>query len=293
MAKIREIKTKIHSIKNTQKITRAMEMVAASKMRKTQQRMMASRPYAEKMLQVIQHIATASLEYRHPFLIERPLKRAGYIIVSSDSGLCGGLNNNLFRTVIKDMAKRSQQGVEIDLGLIGVKAETFFHIYGGNIVAVATHLGDMPTINDLLGVMKAMLDHYRDGKIDAIYLCFNTFVSTMLQQPTIHSLLPLISTSGELTPGSAGAAERWDYIYEPDAKQLLDLTLTRYIESQVYQAVLENVACKQAAQMIAMKNATDNANEIMDRLKLAYHKARQATITQELAEIVAGTEALE
>lgn len=297
MAGSREIKTKINTVKNTQKITRAMEMVAASKMRKAQQRMQATRPYAEKIREVIKHIAEAQPEYKHPFLVQRQEKHIGYIIVSSDGGLCGGLNNNLFRDTLRHMKQKSQAGIKNDLCLIGAKAEIFFKRFGGNVVAEASHLGEKPKLIDLVGVVKTLLDSYREEKLDAIYLCFNTFVNTMVQQPTIIRLLPSLSGEEETAGVKAEvdkekAAHHWDYIYEPDAKKLLDLTLTRYVESQVYQAVVENVACKQAAQMLAMKNATDNAGEIIDQLKLAYNKARQSAITQELAEIVAGAEAV-
>jgi F-type H+-transporting ATPase subunit gamma len=296
MAGSREIKTKINTVKNTQKITRAMEMVAASKMRKAQQRMQATRPYAEKIREVIQHVAEAQPEYKHPFLVQREEKRIGYIVVSSDGGLCGGLNNNLFRDVLRHMQKKSQSGIKNDLCLIGAKAEIFFKRFGGHVVARASHLGEKPKLIDLVGVVKTLLDSYREEKIDAIYLCFNTFVNTMIQKPTITRLLPSLSdgegVAKDKQKESDNKKHHWDYIYEPDAKKLLDLTLTRYVESQVYQSVVENVACKQAAQMLAMKSATDNAGEIIDQLKLAYNKARQSAITQELAEIVAGAEAV-
>lgn len=291
MANSREIKTKMGSVKNTQKITRAMQMVAASKMRKAQARMFASRPYAEKIKQVVRHVASSQSEYQHPFLQDREEKRVGYIIVSSDGGLCGGLNSNLFRDTLKHMQTKSSKGIEIDLCLIGAKAEAFFNRFGGNVVAEAAHLGDAPKIIDLVGVVKTLLDSYREEKLDAIYLCYNVFVNTMVQKPTILHLLPSLPEKDETEDQKEKETHRWDYIYEPDAKTLLDLTLTRYIESQVYQAVVENVACKQAAQMVSMKSATDNAGKIIDALKLAYNKARQAAITQELAEIVAGAEA--
>lgn len=289
MAGSREIKSKISTVKNTQKITRAMQMVAASKMRKAQQRVMASRPYAEKILEVIRHVASAQSEYKHPFLVKRPEKRAGYIIVSSDGGLCGGLNSNLFREVLRHMKRKSEQAVEIDLCLIGLKAEVFFRRFGGNVIAEATRLGDAPSMMSLIGVIKTLLDNYKEGKLDAIYLAYNVFVNTMVQRPIILPLLPLLpETTQEVTTKK----HRWDYIYEPEAKSLLDLTLTRYVESQVYQSVVENIACKQAAQMVAMKSATDNAGKILDGLQLAYNKARQAAITRELSEIVAGAEAV-
>ncbi|MEM9242445.1 MAG: F0F1 ATP synthase subunit gamma [Pseudomonadota bacterium] len=292
MAQAREIKTKINTVKSTQKITRAMEMVAASKLHKAQQRMLRSRPYAEKICQVIHHISSSSTEYQHPFLIERAPKRIGYIFVSSDRGLCGGLNTNLFKLAIKDMQQESDQGRDIDLCLIGAKAEQFFKRHGGNILAQVTHIGYEPTLMDIIGTVKAMLDAYGNGEVDVIKLCFNRFVNTMVQKPSVNQLLPLIPEEHLKDYLDEKKSHRWDYIYEPDAKFLLDLVLKRYVESQVYQAVIENIACKHAAQMVAMKNATDNAGKIMDNLKLAYNKARQAAITRELAEIVAGAEIL-
>lgn len=283
MAAAKEIRTKIRSIKNTQKITRAMEMVAASKMRKAQDRMQRAKPYAKKILQVIGHLAKAHPEYAHPFLQKREVKRAGYIIVTTDRGLCGGLNANLLKAAIRSIKEHKEAGVEINLCPIGTKAESFFKRVGGHILANADHLGDAPSVTDLVGVVKVMLDAYIDNKIDALYLCSNEFVNTMRQDPTVQQLLPIVpSTDDNLTT-------YWDYIYEPDnARELLDKILTRYIESQVYRGVIENIACEQAARMIAMKSATDNASELINDLELAYHKARQAAITQELTEIVAG-----
>lgn len=283
MAVAKEIRTKIRSIKNTQKITRAMEMVAASKMRKAQDRMKRAQPYAKKILQVIGHVAMGHPEYRHPFLDAREIKRVGFIVVTTDRGLCGGLNANLLKTAIRSMKEWSDKGVEVNLCLIGTKAETFFKRMGGKVLAHVTHLGDAPSVNDLVGVVKVMLDAYTDKKIDALYLCANDFVNTMKQDPMVQQVLPLVASSEEKLQ------HYWDYIYEPDdARVLLDKLLKRYIESQVYRSVIENIACEQAARMIAMKSATDNASELISDLELAYHKARQAAITRELTEIVAG-----
>lgn len=282
MAIAKEIRTKIRSIKNTQKITRAMEMVAASKMRKAQERMRHAQPYAKKMLQVIGHLANAHPEYHHPFLEKREIKRVGYIIVTTDRGLCGGLNANLLKTTLQDMKSRKDKGVEISLCLMGTKAESFFKRVGGNVIGHANHLGDVPSLTDLVGVVKVMLDAYINNHIDALYLCSNEFINTMRQEPTIQQLLPVVSSTET-------EQHYWDYIYEPDdSKVLLDKILTRYIESQVYRGVIENIACEQAARMLAMKSATDNASDLISELEMAYHKARQAAITRELTEIVAG-----
>ncbi|MFU8798137.1 MAG: F0F1 ATP synthase subunit gamma [Gammaproteobacteria bacterium] len=288
MSGAKEIRTKIRSIKNTQKITRAMEMVAASKMRKAQDRMFLSRPYATKIQQVIGHLAKANSEYKHPYLQTRAIKRVGYIVITSDRGLCGGLNTNLLKTTVSAMRAQHQQGIEIDLCLIGSKAEVFFKRHGGNIVANKTHLGDAPAIADLIGAMKIMLKHYTNGTLDNLFIVYNKFVNTMTQQPQIEQLLPLVGA----THASPMPEHHWDYLYEPDAQYLLDLLLNRYIESQVYQGVVENLACEQAARMIAMKSASDNAGDLIDDLQLIYNKARQAAITQELSEIVAGAAAV-
>ena len=287
MAGAKEIRTKIASIKSTQKITSAMEMVAASKMRKAQDRMDASRPYAEKMLQVIAHLHHASPEYRHSFMAnERQRKRVGYIVVSSDRGLCGGLNSNLFRKLVADIKAQQADGVEPLFCTIGSKALGFFKRFGGNVMAQVTHMGDKPHIEDLIGTVKVMLDAYESGEIDAIYIAFNEFVNTMTQQPTVHQLVPIHAEKVE------SIEHRWDYIYEPDARSVLDALLTRYIESLVYQAVVENGACEQAARMVAMKAASDNAGNLIDELQLVYNKARQAAITQEISEIVSGAAAV-
>lgn len=284
----REIRTKIGNIKNTQKITRAMEMIAASKMRKAQERMTALKPYSQKIRDVIGHLANAHPEYHHSYLQEREIKRVGYIVVGTDRGLCGGLNINLFKKVLASMKEHSEQGHEVDVCSIGVKSQAYFNQIGGNIVAHADHIGDAPTIEMLIGIVKFMLSAYEDGKIDALYIASNEFVNTMVQKPTLTQVLPIVPVeSGEKK------SAHWDYLYEPDARTILDLLLKRYIESQVYQGVVENIACEQAAKMIAMKNATENAGEIIDELQLAYNKARQAAITQELCEIVAGAAAVE
>ncbi|WP_184586045.1 F0F1 ATP synthase subunit gamma [Pseudomonas nitroreducens] len=286
MAGAKEIRSKIASIKSTQKITNAMEKVAVSKMRKAQMRMAAGRPYAERIRQVIGHLANANPEYRHPFMVEREVKRVGYIVVSSDRGLAGGLNINLFKALVKDMSGQRDRGAEIDLCVIGSKGASFFKSYGGNVVAAISHLGEEPSINDLIGSVKVMLDAYLEGRIDRLYVVSNKFVNTMTQKPTVEQLIPLVAED------NAELKHHWDYLYEPDAKALLDGLLVRYVESQVYQSVVENNACEQAARMIAMKNATDNAGDLISGLQLIYNKARQAAITQEISEIVGGAAAV-
>jgi F-type H+-transporting ATPase subunit gamma len=282
MAAGKEIRNQIGSIKSTQKITSAMEMVAASKMRKAQERMKATRPYAEKMRQVIGHIAKSNKDYVHPFMREREVNRVGYIVISSDRGLCGGLNGNAFKLLVREMKQWKDKGVETDLCAIGQKGASFFRSYGGNVVAALTHLGDSPSAEKLIGNVKVMLDAFEDGKIDRLYVIYNEFVNTMTQQPKSKQLLPLPESQDE------EVGHQWNYIYEPDSRPILDGLLPRYIESQVYQGVVENLACEQAARMIAMKSATDNAGSIIDELQLAYNKARQAAITQEISEIVSG-----
>lgn len=286
MSGAKEIKGKIGSVQNTQKITSAMEMVAASKMRKAQDRMASSRPYADSMRKVIGHIAQGSLEYRHPYLEEREIKRVGYIVVSTDRGLCGGLNNNLFKRVTSEVKDLVEKGIEVDFGAIGSKAAGFFSSFGGNVVAQATGLGDQPSVQDLIGSVRVMLDAYDEGKIDRLYVVYNKFVNTMKQEPTIEQLLPLPKSDDD------ELKHKWDYIYEPDPQPLLETLLVRYVESQVYQGVVENAASEQAARMVAMKAATDNAGNLIDELNLVYNKARQASITQELAEIVSGAAAV-
>jgi len=287
MAGAKEIRSKIASTKNTQKITRAMEMVAASKMRKTQDRMRASKPYATKIYDVVKHIARANSEYRHAFMTAREIKRVGIIVVTSDRGLCGGLNANLLRETIRVMRQWQQEGKEVDICAIGRKSQAFFKRVGGRVIASIDHLGDKPSVRDLIGVVKVMLDEFYSGQIDALHVVYNEFVNTMTQTPIVKQLLPLPVAEDDKRMG-----HHWDYIYEPDAKELLDALLERYIELQAYQAVVENIACEQAAKMIAMKSATDNAGELIKEFQLAYNKARQAAITQELAEIVGGADAL-
>lgn len=288
MSQAREIRNKIASIKNTQKITRAMELVAASKMRKAQNRMAVSRPYAQKIRNVISHVAAAQSEFHHPYLEERTeIKRVGYIVVTTDRGLCGGLNVNMLRTLLRDMKRWEQQGAAIDLSVIGRKGESFFRSVGGSVVGFVSQLGDEPELQDIIGVVKVMLDAFKNNKLDAVYVVSNEFVNTMLQRPVIRQLLPLLKSEQE----SKG---HWDYIYEPDSSQeLLEALLIRFIESQVYQAVVENIACEQSARMVAMKSATENAGSLIKELQLIYNKARQASITREIAEIVGGAAAIE
>ena len=286
MAVGKEIRTKINSVKNTQKITKAMEMVAASKLRKTQDRMAASRPYAERIRTVIGHLSEANPDYRHPFLEAREIKRVGYIVITTDRGLCGSLNVNLFRALLNDMKTWQEKGVEIDLCVIGAKGVAYFRRLRTNIVAAATHLGDAPKVADLIGTITAMTDEYVQGTIDKLFLVHNVFENTMTQTPEIRTLLPVEAID------KSELQESWDYIYEPDAADLLDNVLMRYIESQVYRAAVENVACEMASKMVAMKAATDNAGKFIDQLQLIYNKARQAAITQEISEIVGGAAAV-
>ena len=314
MSTAREIRTKISSIKNTQKITRAMELVAASKMRRAQERMAMSRPFSEKIRRVISHVASAHAEYQHPYMQQRDeVKRVGFIVITSDRGLCGGLNINLFRKTITEMKMWHEKKVEADICVIGRKGEVFFSQHNASILGSVTHIGDKPSLQDIIGVVKVMLKSFDEGKLDRIYICANNFVNTMVQKPFVRQLLPLEShqkfvtdehgkfvttDDGRLVVDEKNETDvahgHWDYLYEPDsAKTLLTMLLVRYIESQVYQATVENIACEQAARMVAMKSATDNAKEIIKQLQLAFNKARQASITREIAEIVAGAAALE
>lgn len=286
MAGGKEIKSKIGSVQNTQKITSAMEMVAASKMRRAQDSMAASRPYAENMRNVIGHIALGNLEYRHPYMEEREAKRVGYIVVSTDRGLCGGLNINLFKQVLADAGKHQAAGCEVDFAVVGSKATAFFNNMGAKVVSQVSGLGDNPSLTDLIGSVRVMLNAYDNGEIDRLFIVYNKFVNTMTQKPTIDQLLPLPKSDDD------AIKHRWDYIYEPDAQAILEHLLVRYTESQVYQGVVENLACEQAARMVAMKAATDNAGDLIDDLQLVYNKARQASITQELSEICAGAAAV-
>jgi len=284
----KEIRNKIRSVKNMQKITKAMEMVAAAKIRKAQKQMEASRPYAERIRRVVGHLGAANPDYKHPWLVEREVQRVGYIVISTDRGLCGGLNVNMFKKVIAELQHWKNEDVEVDLTLVGAKAVQFFRRLGGNVVATATHLGDRPQANDLIGAIKIMLDSYSDGNIDRLYVVHNEFVSTMSQKPEVKTLLPVSA----IDLGDETLQEHWDYIYEPDAVDLLDDVLLRYIESQVYRGAVENFACEMAAKMVAMKSATDNAGDIIDELQLIYNKARQSSITQEISEIVGGAAAV-
>ncbi|MGD8977685.1 MAG: F0F1 ATP synthase subunit gamma [Gammaproteobacteria bacterium] len=287
MAVGKEIRTQIKSIQNTQKITKAMEMVAASKMRKAQDRMEASRPYAEEIRKVIGHLRMANPDFKPPLLFAREeVRRVGYIIVSTDRGLCGGLNANLFRMLLRDISDWQKQGVEVDICLMGRKARQFFRRVQVNVVAAVTDLGDIPHVRDLIGTIQVMLDGYREGTLDRVFIAHNEFINTMSQKPAVRTLIPVeVGDQEELQT-------HWDYIYEPDSLELLPGVLARYIESQVYRAAVENVSCEMAARMVAMKSATDNAGTLIDDLKLAYNKARQAAITQELSEIVGGAAAV-
>ncbi len=286
MAAAKEIRTKIASVKNTQKITGAMQMVAASKMRKAQDRMRAARPYADKMRNVVAHLAHATTEYKHPFVLDREIKNVGFIVVSTDRGLCGGLNANMFRTVIQAIKEWDANGVSVQMCTIGAKAAGFFGRIGGRVVAQISHLGDKPALHDLIGTVKVMLDAFLEERVDRVDLVFNNFVNSMTQRARIEQLLPIIPK------GHDELRHHWDYLYEPDAKGVLDHVLQRYIESLVYQGVVENIACEQAARMVAMKSASDNAGKLIEELQLIYNKARQAAITQELAEIVGGAAAV-
>ena len=287
MASGKEIRTQISSIKNTQKITSAMEMVAASKVKKAEDRMRSSRPYAEKIAKVIGHLAYAHSEFEHPYMKETDdVKRIGLIIISSDRGLCGGLNTNLFRSVLRDIAEYQKQGIEVDLCTIGKKATSFFKNTGLNIVSVLTDLGDAQHFDDLLVTIKVMIDSFDEGNIQKLSVAYNVFENTMTQAPTTTQLVPMVA--GEVE----GMDHHWDYIYEPDAEEALSALLVRYIEALVYQGLVENIACEQSARMIAMNSATDNAGDMVKDLELVYNKARQAAITQEISEIVSGAAAV-
>ena len=292
MANSKEIKIQIASIGNTQKITSAMEKVAVSKMKKTQDKMLKGRPYRDRMLSVISHLAKGQPEYKPKYMEERDVKNIAIIVISSDKGLCGGLNANLLREVTRFASQQASEGKNISYSLIGTKAQSFFKSFGGNVISATEKLGDDPSIEQLVGSMKILLDSFSEGKIDKVYLASNSFVNTMTQEPEINQLLPLKKIEGEEEDKSKDAP-RWDYIYEPDdSRVLLDGLMERYIESLLYQSVIENIACEQAAKMVAMKSATDNAGSLIEELQLVYNNARQAAITQEISEIVAGAEAL-
>ncbi|TMO70680.1 F0F1 ATP synthase subunit gamma [Pseudoalteromonas aurantia] len=286
MASGKEIKSKIGSIKNTQKITSAMEMVAASKMKRAQDRVASSRPYAENLRKVIGRVAQANLDFHHPFLEERDVKRVGYIVISTDRGLCGGLNTNEFKKVTQDVQAWKEKGVDAEYATLGGKAAGFFQRFGGQLLAKKAGLGDTPSIQDVIGPVKVMLDAFAEGKIDRLFVVYNNFVNTMKQEPVIDQLLPLPKAEEEVS------AHAWDYLYEPNPEAILETLLVRFIESQVYQGVVENAASEQAARMVAMKAATDNAGDLIDELQLIYNKARQAAITQEISEIVSGSAAV-
>ena len=286
MAGGKEIKTKIASVQNTQKITAAMEMVAASKMRRAQDQMFATRPYAQRIAKVVSHVASSHPEYKHPFLFDRPVKRAGFVAISTDRGLCGGLNTNLFKKALNHIGELDEKGVEIEVVTFGTKALGFFKRIGAKVVAETSHIGDSPEIEQVIGPVQVMLKAYAEGEIDVIYLVSNEFVNTMTQEPKVTQIVPVEPAPDE------ELSHHWDYIYEPDSKQVLDNVLDRYIESLVYQGVVENVACEMAARMIAMKSATDNAGSMIDELQLIYNRERQASITQEISEIVSGAAAV-
>ncbi|MBD1573932.1 F0F1 ATP synthase subunit gamma [Vibrio sp. S17_S38] len=288
MAGAKEIRTKIGSVQSTQKITKAMQMVAASKMRRSQDAMESSRPYAQTMRKVIGHVANANLEYKHPYLAEREAKKVGYIIISTDRGLCGGLNINLFKRALNDIKDWTEKGAGVEVAVIGSKATTFFKGTGAKLSAQISGLGDNPSLESLIGSVGVMLQKYDEGELDRLYVVFNKFVNTMVQEPKIDQLLPLPKSDSD----DMKRTHSWDYIYEPEPKPLLDALLKRYVESQVYQGVVENLACEQAARMVAMQAATDNASNLIDDLQLVYNKARQTAITQELSEIVSGAAAV-
>jgi len=292
MSGAKEIRSKIKGIKSTQTITRAMEMVAASKMRKSQDRMYASRPYAKRIRSVIEHLLTGRLEYQHPYLEERDPKRVGFIVIATDRGLCGGLNTNLFRTTVQAMRGWHDKNIPLDICTIGRKAEQFFRRLGGHMVATISQLGDIPSVQNIIGAIKVMMDAYDQGQIDRLYLMSNKFVNTMTQVPTIDLLLPVLPALSTEATKTEQSSYAWDYIYEPAPKELLDALLIRYLESLVYQGVVENGACEWAARMIAMKSASDNAAKLISDLQRMYNKARQAAITRELSEIVAGAAAV-
>ncbi|TCP97298.1 ATP synthase F1 subcomplex gamma subunit [Cricetibacter osteomyelitidis] len=288
MAGAKEIKTKIASVQSTQKITKAMEMVATSKMRKTQDRMASSRPYSETIRHVISHVSKASIGYKHPFLVEREPRKIGMLVVSTDRGMCGGLNINLFKSIMTEIKQWKEKGVDVELGIIGSKGIAFFRSLGVEIRTQHSGMGDNPSVEELIGIANQMFEVYKKGKIDAIYIAYNQFINTMSQKPLVQQLVPL----PELDSDNLDEKQSWDYIYEPDPKVLLDSLLIRYLESQVYQSVVDNLASEQAARMVAMKAATDNAGNLINELQLVYNKARQASITNELNEIVAGAAAI-
>lgn len=286
MPNTRDILDQIKSVTNTQKITKAMEMVAASKMRKSQDLMQKSRPYFQKIHQVIRHVAHSHSEYRHPYLIQRTVKKIGLLIISSDRGLCGGLNHNLFKDALVTIQQAQQQGHEVELYLVGKKAESYFNKFALKIVAVEHGFSNMVSASGIVGLTQVILERFDDNQVDQIVVMYNKFINTMSQHPTNFQLLPLLPAISDDYNGY------WDYLYEGEATALLDDLLDRYIESSIYQAIVENIACEQSARMVSMKSATDNAGELINKFKLSYNKARQASITQEIAEIVGGAAAV-
>jgi F-type H+-transporting ATPase subunit gamma len=291
MASLKEIRAKVVSIKSTQKITRAMQMVAASKMRRAQERMSAGRPYADNMRRVIAHLVQANPEFKHRYMIERPVKRVGYIIVSSDRGLAGGLNINLFKRVVAHVKTQQEQSIDVQFAVIGQKGVSFFKNYGGKVLGATTQLGDAPTMEQLTGSVQVMLDAFDKGELDRVYLVSNQFINAMTQKANVQQLVPL-AADGLGDELSLNRSHSWDYLYEPEAPELLNGLLVRYIEAMVYQGVIENIASEQAARMVAMKAATDNAGTLIKDLQLVYNKLRQAAITREISEIVGGAAAV-
>lgn len=292
MAAGKEIRGKIKSVENTKKITKAMEMVAASKMRKAQERMRAARPYSDKVRNIASNLGKANPEYTHAFMRSNDAKAVGFIVVSTDKGLCGGLNTNVLRAVTTKMRELQASGVAIQSVAIGNKGLGFLNRIGAQVVSHATQLGDTPHLDRLIGPVKVLLDQYAAGKLSAVYLCYTKFINTMKQEPVVETLLPLSAARMEAESKAAGGEPGWDYIYEPDAKAVIDDLLLRYVEALVYQAVAENMASEQSARMVAMKAATDNAGNLIGELKLVYNKTRQAAITKELSEIVSGAAAV-
>ena len=291
MASLKEIRAKVASIKSTQKITRAMQMVAASKMRRAQERMQLGRPYADSMRRVVSHLVKASPDYKHPYLVPRAVNRVGYIVVSSDRGLAGGLNINLFKRLMQHVKQQKSQSVETRFAVIGQKGVSFFKTFGGTVIAAETHYGDNPSFEQLSVPVQVMLDAYTRGEIDEIYMVYNEFVNAMTQNPSVQRLVPIAAES-LVDETMANREHSWDYIYEPTTKELLDGLMGRYVESIVYQGVVENIASEQSARMVAMKAATDNAGNLINELQLVYNKLRQAAITREISEIVGGAAAV-
>jgi F-type H+-transporting ATPase subunit gamma len=287
----KEIRTKIKSVQNTRKITKAMEMVAASKMRKAQERMRAARPYADKVRNIAAHMSAANPEYKHPFLVRREVNNAGLILVTTDKGLCGGLNTNVLRATLNKLKELDVQGIKVQVTAIGNKGFGFLNRYGAKVVSHVTQLGDKPHLEKLIGPIKVQLDAYEKGEVDAVYLCYTKFINTMKQEPVVEQLLPL--SADKMTQSvEEKASYGWDYLYEPDAQSVVDELLVRYVEALIYQSVAENMASEQSARMVAMKAASDNAKNVIGELQLTYNKARQASITKELSEIVGGAAAI-